>query len=34
MTNSSKSKFSTIALDWNEVYETNCLLVSASNVLG
>lgn len=25
-------KFSTVALDWNEVYYTNCPLVSASNV--
>ena len=25
-------KFTTVPLDWNEVYYTNCPLVSASNV--
>ncbi len=27
-----EKKFSTVPLDWNEVYYTNCPLVSASNV--
>jgi hypothetical protein len=25
-------KFKTVPLNWNEVYYTNCMLVSASNV--
>ena len=30
--NKNEKKLSTVKLDWNEVYYTNCPLISASNV--